>query len=78
MEFVEAPAFTKFVKNYLEDDDYADLQRRLEQEPEAGDLIPGQAVCANCDGVTAAEARAREVGYGLSTITLSPTFRYGC
>lgn len=41
MEFVEATAFTKFVKNYLEDDDYADLQRRLEQEPEAGDLIPG-------------------------------------
>ena len=41
MEFVEAPAFTKFVKNYLEDDDYADLQIRLQQEPEAGDLIPG-------------------------------------
>jgi hypothetical protein len=41
MEFFEAPAFTKFVKNYLEDDHYADLQRRLEQEPEAGDLIPG-------------------------------------
>jgi hypothetical protein len=41
MEFVEAPAFTKFVKHYLEDDAYAELQRRLEIEPEAGDLIPG-------------------------------------
>ncbi|MGA2902721.1 MAG: transcriptional regulator [Candidatus Korobacteraceae bacterium] len=41
MEFVEAPAFTRFVKNYLRDDDYAALQKRLEQEPEAGDVIPG-------------------------------------
>lgn len=41
MEFVEAPAFTKFIRNYLEDDDYAELQRHLEQDPQAGDLIPG-------------------------------------
>jgi hypothetical protein len=41
MEFVEAPAFTKFVRNYLEDDDYSALQRYLEQNPQAGDLIPG-------------------------------------
>jgi hypothetical protein len=41
MEFVEAPAFTKFIRNYLEDDDYAELQRHLQQDPQAGDLIPG-------------------------------------
>lgn len=41
MEFVEAPAFTKFVPNYLKDDEYAALQRYLERDPQAGDLIPG-------------------------------------
>lgn len=40
MEFVEAPAFTKFVQNYLKDDEYAALQRYLERDPQAGDLIP--------------------------------------
>jgi hypothetical protein len=41
MEFIEGPAFTKLVRNYMHDDDYAALQRRLEQDPEAGDLMPG-------------------------------------
>jgi len=41
MEFLEAPAFSKFVHTYLKDDDYASLQRYLEQWPDAGDLIPG-------------------------------------
>lgn len=41
MEFIEASAFTKFVYDYLSEDDYADLQFYLFQHPESGDLIPG-------------------------------------
>jgi mRNA-degrading endonuclease RelE of RelBE toxin-antitoxin system len=41
VEFIEAPAFTKYVYDYLSEDDYADLQIYLFQHPESGDLIPG-------------------------------------
>ena len=41
MEFIEAPVFSRLVADYLNDDDYALLQRRLGENPLAGDLIPG-------------------------------------
>ena len=41
MEFIEAPAFTRYVSDYLEDDEYRGLQRHLGIGPEEGDLIPG-------------------------------------
>ena len=41
MEFVEAPAFTRNLSGYLNDDDYRDLQTRLARNPEVGDLMPG-------------------------------------
>jgi hypothetical protein len=41
MEFVEAPAFTRHVSDYLGDDEYQELQKRLADNPELGDLIPG-------------------------------------
>ena len=41
MEFVEAPAFTRHLPSYLNDDDYRDLQTRLGANPELGDLMPG-------------------------------------
>lgn len=41
MEFIEAPAFSKYVNDYLQDDDYTSLQQYLEKCPDAGDLIPG-------------------------------------
>ena len=41
MEFIEAPAFSKYVHDYLQDHDYASLQQYLVQSPEAGDVIPG-------------------------------------
>ena len=41
MEFVEAPAFTRSLSGYLNDDDYRDLQTRLARNPEVGDLMPG-------------------------------------
>ena len=41
MEFIEAPAFTAMVADYLEDDEYRALQLFLAAEPEAGDVMPG-------------------------------------
>jgi hypothetical protein len=41
MEFIEAPAFTKYVYDYLSEDDYANLQIYLFLHPESGDIIPG-------------------------------------
>jgi hypothetical protein len=41
MEFIEAPAFTRHLSDYLSDDDYRALQVELAGNPEAGDLMPG-------------------------------------
>jgi len=41
MEFIEAPAFTRHLPDYLNDDEYKELQARLGSNPELGDLMPG-------------------------------------
>jgi mRNA-degrading endonuclease RelE of RelBE toxin-antitoxin system len=41
MEFIEAPAFTKYIDDYLSDDEYAGLQSYLVLYPEAGKKVPG-------------------------------------
>ena len=41
MEFIEATAFTKYVYEYLSDDEYLGLQSFLLQNPEAGKVVPG-------------------------------------
>ncbi len=39
--FVEAPAFTRMLPDYLDDDAYTALQWALVLYPEAGAVIPG-------------------------------------
>ena len=41
MEFLEAPAFTRHLADYLSEEEYCALQMELVRNPEAGDLIPG-------------------------------------
>ncbi|SRR5712691_5471528 len=41
MEFIEAPVFTRHVSEYLDDDEYHELQNQLARNPELGDLMPG-------------------------------------
>jgi len=41
MEFIEAPAFTRYLQDYLSDEDYRKLQANLGANPELGDLMPG-------------------------------------
>ena len=40
-QFVEAPAFMRFRDDYLDEDGFAELQRYLASNPEAGDMVPG-------------------------------------
>jgi hypothetical protein len=40
MEFIETPLFTRQILDLLPDDDYADLQQELADDPQKGDLIP--------------------------------------
>ena len=40
-EFIETPFFTKAISRYLEDDEYAKLQNYLNEQPEAGAIVPG-------------------------------------
>src|SRR5436309_15042476 len=41
MEFIEAPAFTRYLPEYLDDEQYRRLQNELADNPEAGDVISG-------------------------------------
>lgn len=40
-EFVEAPAFSRYREEYLDDDGFIELQLALAANPEGGDLVPG-------------------------------------
>jgi hypothetical protein len=41
MEFIEAPAFTRYLSAYLDDEEYRALQKQLGLGPDVEDLIPG-------------------------------------
>ena len=41
VEFIEAVAFTKYVYDYLSEDEYQGLQSFLLQYPESGKIVPG-------------------------------------
>lgn len=41
MVFIESVLFTKQLPDYLEDDEYQELQNFLIEKPDAGDLIQG-------------------------------------
>ena len=39
--FIEHPAFTRFVQEWVPEEDYREFQRWLAANPDAGDVIPG-------------------------------------
>jgi hypothetical protein len=41
MEFIEAPAFTRNLRDYMDDEQYRDMQQVLAINPEMGDVMPG-------------------------------------
>ena len=40
MLFIESRIFTRFLNDYLNDDEYRELQAHLADNPDAGDIIP--------------------------------------
>ena len=44
-EFIESSVFSKYVHDYLTEDEFADLQWYLSTRPQAGDVIPGSGGC---------------------------------
>ena len=40
-EFIEAPSFTKALIQYLDDDEYSELQTHLHKHPDSGKVVPG-------------------------------------
>jgi mRNA-degrading endonuclease RelE of RelBE toxin-antitoxin system len=42
MEFIEAPAFTRQLSEYLDSDEYRLLQNALAENPDLGELMPGR------------------------------------
>ena len=41
MEFIEAPAFTRHLSEYLDPEQYRRFQHALAADPEMGDIMPG-------------------------------------
>jgi|GEM_PF-279037 len=41
LQFIEAPAFSRYREDYLDDEGFRKLQQALSGNPEEGDLIPG-------------------------------------
>jgi hypothetical protein len=77
MEFIEAPAFTRYLANYLDDDRYKELQAKLGQIRIWEIGCRARADFGRCAGRTLGEAKAAEVGCALSIITSTPIARFG-
>jgi hypothetical protein len=56
--FIETREFTEWVKEYLSDEQLADLQHELQSDPDEGDVIPG------CGGLRKLRVADRKRGKG--------------
>ena len=77
MEFIEAPAFTRYLADYLDDDSYQELQSKLGVNPELGDLMPGTGGFRKLRWRDGGVAKAGEVACASSITTSSPITKYG-
>ena len=77
MEFIEAPAFTRHLSDYLSDDEYRAVQEELGTNPELGDLMPGTGGFRKLRWRMRGAVRVAEVGCELSITTSSRIIRYG-
>ena len=75
MEFIEASLFTKYVYAYLIDDEYLGLQSYLFQFLNLERLFLVQAESENYVGLC--PVQAKEVAFGLSTISKSKMMKSG-
>jgi hypothetical protein len=77
MEFIESPAFTRYLSRYLNDDGYRDLQAKLGATPDLGDVMPGCGGFRKMRWADARRGKGRRGDFALSTITLGPRVRHG-
>jgi len=61
--FVETTLFSRLLQDYLSDQDYAELQRALIENPEAGAAIPGSG------GVRKMSGELGDVGNGVGIVS---------
>lgn len=62
MEFIEAPAFTRHLSDYLDDEGYREMQMQLAANPELGDLMPGTGGFRKARWVDARRGKGRRGG----------------
>jgi hypothetical protein len=77
MEFIEAPAFTRYLASYLNDDGYKELQAKLGANPELGDLMPGTGGFRKLRWPDARRGKGRRGGLPLFITILVPIVKYG-
>ena len=77
MEFIEAPAFTRLISDYLADDEYRELQNQLASNPKLGGLMPGTGGFRKLRWADPSAVKAGEAGCGLFITISSQTSRYG-
>jgi len=57
LTFIELPTFASVRDKYLDDEEFADLQTFLIEQPEAGDVIPGSGGCRKLRWSTAGRGK---------------------
>lgn len=77
MEFIEAPAFTRHISDYLTDDGYRELQRPLAAHPELGDLMPGAGGFRKLRWADPMRGKGRRGGLRIITTAFWQTTKYG-
>jgi hypothetical protein len=76
MEFIDAPASTRHLSDYLSDDEYRAVQEELGTNPDLGDLMPGTGGFRKTRWADA-RRRVAEVGCELSITNSRRIIRYG-
>jgi hypothetical protein len=65
MEFIEAPAFNRYLTDYLSDDGYRELQAEITRNPECGDVMSGTGGFRKMRWADARRAKGRRGGLRL-------------
>ena len=77
MEFVEAPPFTRFLKDYLSDDQYLAMQRLLTLNPALGISCQTRVVFVSYAGPTSGGAKAAGAAYELFITIFRQIIKFG-
>ena len=62
LTFIESPLFSKLVHDYLDDNEYAELQTFLAINPDAGKVVRGSGVSGRSAGLEREAGRAEVSG----------------